>query len=315
MGRVERTMLRFPDRELEGLEIPTVVARGGTDGPHLCLLAGIHGCEYSSIDAVRRFMGTADLTELRGTVTAAAIANPASFWGRTPFVSPSDGLNLNRCFPGDLGGSFTQVLAYRLFERLIRPSDVLLDLHGGDMVEALEPFSLYDPSPVEGRARRLAIDFGLPYVVRVERSESPVAGTTSGAAAEVGIPGVIAEVGGRGLLEAEAVAMHVKGIENVLRRLEMLPGEPEPPARPQHTVDRFVWLRSTRRGWWRPAAGAGARVRVGDLLGSVEDLFGEPQERIEAPEDGVVLFSTTSPAVPEDGLLLGLGAGVVAISD
>jgi hypothetical protein len=109
--------------------------------------------------------------------------------------------------------------------------------------------------------------------------------------------------------------MHEKGIGNVLRRLEMLPGEPTPAASPQHTVDRFVWLRSRTKGWWRPAAGAGARVRAGDLLGNVEDLFGEPQERIEAPEDGVVLFSTTSPAVPEDGLLLGLGAGVQAISD
>jgi predicted deacylase len=315
MGGVEHTMLQFPDLQLEGLEIPMVVATGDADGPHLCLLAGIHGCEYSSIDAVRTFMRTLDPAQLRGTVTAAAIANPSSFWGRTPFVSPSDGLNLNRCFPGDPGGSFTHVLAHRLFEHLIRPADVLLDLHGGDMVEALEPFSLYDPSPVEDRARRLAIDFGLPYVVRVERSESPVAGTTSGAAAEHGIPGVIAEVGGRGLLEPEAVAVHVKGIENVLRRLEMLPGQPDPPAAPQHTVDRFVWLRSRTRGWWQPAAGAGARVQAGDLLGSVEDLFGEPQERIEAPEDGVVLFATTSPAVPEDGLLLGLGAGVQAISD
>ncbi|MGN6380174.1 MAG: succinylglutamate desuccinylase/aspartoacylase family protein [Gaiellales bacterium] len=310
MSGVERTLLRFPDAALDGLEIPLTVARGDAGGPHLCLLAGIHGCEYSSIDAVRRFMRELDPGRLRGTVTAAAIANPSSFWGRTPFVSPGDGLNLNRCFPGDPQGSFTHVLAHRLFERLIRPADVLLDLHGGDMVEALEPFSLYDPSAVEDTARQLAVDFGLPYVVRVERSESPVAGTTSGAAAELGIPGVIAEVGGRGLLEADAVALHLTGISNVLRRLGMLPGEPEPATQPQHTVDRFVWLRTSTRGWWRPQVGAGDRVAAGEVLGVVEDLFGEPAERIEAPEDGVILFATTSPAMAEEGLLLGLGAGV-----
>ena len=31
------------------------------------------------------------------------------------------------------------------------------------------------------------------------------------------------------------------------------------------------------------------------------------------PEDGVVLFLTTSPAVGDDGLLLGLGAGLEPI--
>jgi hypothetical protein len=36
-------------------------------------------------------------------------------------------------------------------------------------------------------------------------------------------------------------------------------------------------------------------------------------ERIPAPEDGVVLFLTTSPAVAADGLLLGLGADLAAV--
>lgn len=44
------------------------------------------------------------------------------------------------------------MLAHAVFERLIAPADVLLDLHGGDMVEALEPFTLYDESAVEDRA-------------------------------------------------------------------------------------------------------------------------------------------------------------------
>jgi uncharacterized protein len=37
------------------------------------------------------------------------------------------------------------------------------------------------------------------------------------------------------------------------------------------------------------------------------DLFGDEIEVVTAPETGVVLFLTTSPAVAENGLLLGLG--------
>ena len=313
MSTLDRRMLSFPDPVLAGLEVPAVTAAGDGDGPHLCLLAGIHGCEYSSIDAVRRFMRDLDPGRLAGTITAVAIANPSTFWGRTPFVSPADGLNINRCFPGRADGSFSQVLAHRLFETLIRPADALLDLHGGDLVEALEPFTLFDASPVESRARELAVVFGLPWVARVERSSSPVAGTTSAAAAEHGIPGVIAEVGGCGLLEESAVRWHLSGIRNVLCTLGMLEGEPEPPPQPQHMVDRFLWIRCREAGWWRPAVRAGDRFAAGDQLGAVEDLFGEPVEHVHAPEDGVVLFVTSSPAVAADGLLLGLGAGLTPI--
>jgi hypothetical protein len=45
----------------------------------------------------------------------------------------------------------------------------------------------------------------------------------------------------------------------------------------------------------------------------VRNLFGDLVERVPAPEDGVVLFQTTSPAVAADGLLLGLGVDLAAI--
>src|SRR5262249_14970827 len=144
----------------------------------------------------------------------------------TPFVSPQDGKNLNRCFPGSFDGTYSDALARAVFDEVIAPSDVLVDLHGGDLVEALEPFSLYDESPPEDRSRALAIAFGLRYVVRSPQAGAPISGTTSGAAAAAGIPAVIAEAGGCGLLEESAVDLHLAGIENVLRHLGMLPGEP-----------------------------------------------------------------------------------------
>jgi predicted deacylase len=48
-------------------------------------------------------------------------------------------------------------------------------------------------------------------------------------------------------------------------------------------------------------------VREGAVLGRVRNLFGDVLEEINAPQDGVVLFLTTSAAVGDDGLLLGLG--------
>jgi len=306
---VERTTLRFGDERLAGIELPCFVARGARDGPALSLVAGIHGCEYSSIAAVTRFVRSLNTAELRGTITAVPIVSITSYRARTPFVVPEDGKNLNRCFPGTYAGTFTDALARAVFEKLIEPADVLIDLHGGDQVEALAPFTLYDTSPVEDEARRLAVAFGLPYIVRSAPSEAPIGGTTSNAAAAAGVPAVIAEVGGRGLLEESAVRMHVAGVERTLQQLGMLPGRPKEIRGQQH-VGRFVWLRSSVEGWWEPSVEAGETTRAGEPLGIVRDLHGDLVEEVVAPEDGVVLFLTTSPAVGEDGLLLGLGAVV-----
>jgi predicted deacylase len=310
---IERRAIRFDHELLAELELPCFEAVGESDGPHLCLLGGIHGGEYSSIAAVVRFMNALDTNELRGRIMAVPIVSMPSFQARTAFVMPQDGKNLNRCFPGSLDGTFSEVLARHVFDELIVPSDFMLDLHGGDMVEALEPFSLYDESAVEEQARGLAIAFGLPYVVRSAPSDAPIGGTTTGAAAAVGVPAVIAEVGGCGLLEEDAVRTHLDGIANALRHLEMLPGEVVPARPDMRSVGRFVWLRSTDEGWWEPDVRAGDEVRAGSSLGTVRNLFGDAIERIPAPEDGVVLFLTTSPAVAAEGLLLGLGADLAPI--
>jgi predicted deacylase len=228
-------------------------------------------------------------------------------------VTPEDGKNLNRCFPGSYDGTFSDALARAVFETLIEPAGALIDLHGGDQVEALEPFSLYDASDVEDEARALAVAFGLPYVLRSVPSGAPISGTTSSAAASAGVPAVIAEAGGCGLLEEHAVRLHLDGLANALKQLGILPGDPEPSPPGMRSVERFVWIRSSSEGWWEPAVRAGEEVAGASHLGVVRDPYGDVVEEIVAPDDGVALFLTTSPAVEPDGLLLGLGVGVAPV--
>jgi predicted deacylase len=268
----------------------------------------VHGTEYTSIAAVREWARSLDPAQVRGRITAVPLVNPTAFAARSPFVVPEDGKNLNRSFPGSAHGTYTDVLAHSIFEELIAPADALIDLHGGDMVEALEPFAIYEASPVEKAADALAVAFGLPYVVREEPKPGGLGGMTSSAAATAGIPAIIAEAGGCGQLENDAVQQLADGVRNALRQLGMLPGPPAPPPMPQRRVGRFDWLTSRDAGWWAPAVRAGEQVAPGALLGRVHDLWGDVIEEIHSPADGVVLFLTTSPAVKHDGLLLGLGA-------
>jgi uncharacterized protein len=280
----------------------------------------VHGCEYASMAGVRRWARDLETRELRGRVRVVPVLNVTGFAARAPFVVPEDGKNLNRCFPGDPDGTLAERLAYDTFSQLITGSDALIDAHCGDLVEALQPFSLYESGAAEERAREIAIAYGLPYIIRQEAGpDRAVAGTTSGAAAQVGIPAITAEAGGCGLVEPDAVAMHEAGLNNVLRVLDMagergggagLAGGPGRTGRGEpRQLGRFLWLRCREAGWWEPVVEAGDAVASGQVIGTVSSLDGaDILETITAPDDCVVIFLTSSPAVADDGLLIGLGA-------
>src|SRR5260370_9051319 len=173
--------------DLAGLDVPVVEITGRSDGPLLTVLAGVHGCEYAPMAAVRRWTRSLEARDLRGRVRAVPVLNLPAFRARSPFVGPDDGKNLNRCFPGDPEGTLADRLAHATFTQLITGSDALVDAHCGDLPEALEPFCLYEAGPSEDRALALAVAYGLGYVIRQEPGPGrPVGGTTSAAAAEAG---------------------------------------------------------------------------------------------------------------------------------
>ncbi len=48
-------------------------------------------------------------------------------------------------------------------------------------------------------------------------------------------------------------------------------------------------------------------VKQGQVVGHVGSLSGETLETVTTPISGRILFTTTSPAVSENGLLMGIG--------
>jgi len=317
------TTVRRRTLNLAGLDVPVVELTGTGDGPRLTVIAGVHGCEYASMAAVRQWAASLEGRDLRGIVRAVPVLNLPAFWARSPFVVPDDGKNLNRCFPGDPAGTLADRLAHAAFTQLIAGSDALVDAHCGDLPEALEPFCLYEAGPSEDRALAMAVAYGLGYVIRQEPGPGrAVAGTTSAAAAEAGIAAITAEAGGCGLVEPRAVDLHITGLNHVLAWLGVIDGQargeddqhPSPGAgleRPGEPtmLSRFIWLRSDAAGWWQPSVRPGDAVAEGQLLGTVSTLDGAAVlQTVRAPVGGVPMFITSSPAVDADGLLLGLGA-------
>jgi predicted deacylase len=234
-------------------------------------------------------------------------------------------VNPNRVFPGDANGTYSEQMTHALIHEFVVHADVYIDLHGGDIPEALIPFVICraGTDAVAKKSKDIAMAFGLPYVLAISKPVQPSKGSSSyAAAAEKGIPSILAEAGGVGQMQTEAVEMLVRGVVNVMKHLNMLPAgskeqgagskkargseHPAPGSEPK-VLTGFEWLYTKYAGMWYPKVAAGDVVKKGEEIGTVGDLFGDTLEKIVSPVDGVVLFLTINPSVLEKGLLMGIG--------
>ncbi len=283
----------------EAPPLPCTVLRGTRPGPRVVVTAGVHGAEYASIAAAQR-LARLPAEPLAGTLVVAPILNTAAYFARSIYVNPVDGKNLNRVFPGTADGSASERLAHWVVNHLLAGADAYVDLHGGDLVEALAPFALHHAD--DAGARDLAEVFGLPYRIAERGSGMSVA-----AAHALGVPAVLAEAGGQGLWPEQAVGALEHGVLRVLRALGMREEAPDTGVTPRE-VTTFAWSRSEADGCWYPAVEAGQRVRRGDPLGVVTDLLGSERQHPRSDVDGTVLFAVTSLAINRGDPLVGVGA-------
>jgi hypothetical protein len=296
---------------------------------------------------------TLDPKKISGTVILMPVLNLPAFRTRTPFVCPIDNVNPNRVFPGDPRGSYSEQMTHACINEFVVHADAYVDLHGGDIPEALVPFVICRAGndEVAKKSKAIAMAFGLPYVLTVSKPVQPSKGHRAGAgglssyaaAAEKGIPAILAEAGGVGQMQEEAVELLANGVVNVMHHLAMIENvehvletakvearmsNDKTNSKAKKTargavatakasaantaastlLTKFEWLYTTRTGVWYPKVAPGDAVTEGEQIGTVGDLFGDTLEEIVSPVDGVVLFLTINPSVFENGLLMGIGA-------
>ena len=303
--------------------------------------AGVHGGEYPAVEAVIRLGKTLDPKNISGTVILMPVLNLPAFRTRTPFVCPIDNVNPNRVFPGDPRGSYSEQMTHACINEFVVHVDAYVDLHGGDIPEALVPFVICREGndEVANKSKAIAMAFGLPYVLTVSKPVQPSKGHRAGAgglssyaaAADKGIPAILAEAGGVGQMQEEAIELLVDGVVNVMRHLGMIDdanfefqiskSKANKTARSalattkttaadtaaSTLLTKFEWLYTKNTGVWYPKVAPGDAVREGEQIGTVGDLFGDTLEEIVSPVNGVVLFLTINPSVLENGLLMGIG--------
>jgi predicted deacylase len=258
------------------LPIPIASIRHG-DGPVALVMAGNHGDEYEGQIIVSQLMREIEPDVVSGQLILLPMANfPAADAGLR--VSPLDGGNLNRSFPGDPAGSPTATIADYIEHALLSRAQYLVDLHsggssllyhGGNML-AIDPLDAGEAA----RLNALLVAFGLPNALL--HAPNPV--HSASAARRQGAISIVTELGGAGMSNPALIRLGRHGLLHFLGFIGLLHGPLVPAAPP--AVTRFMrvggdhhFVYAYERGLYEPLAELGERVRAG-----------QPAARIHFPD-------------------------------
>jgi predicted deacylase len=294
------------------LLVPIVVIKNGR-GPTALLFGGNHGDEYEGPVTLLKIARTLQPEQVRGRVIIMPALNlPAVLAGTR--LSPLDGRNMNRAFPGRRDDTVTGLIAHYVAQVLIPPADLVVDIHSGGRSAHFLP-SVNMHRVADERQMRAMLDsaraWGAPYVFiyrdvagegllpsYAESQGKVTLGTELGSAAQFGV---------------ETLGIAARGVYNVLALHGIVGEELRQPgvgdAQIVAAEERDDYLMAPLAGIFEPFVELGTPVEAGQAVGQihvVEQPHWEPAPVI-ARTSGFVISRRSFP-------LTGRGDCVIVIA-
>ena len=271
------------------VQIPIYVLKNGA-GPTLLLTGGVHGNEYEGQIAISRLAQSIKPEEISGRlILMPSVNTPAALNHNGSRMSPLDGRDLNRCFPGNPAGTFSDMLAHFIDGNILPHVDVAVDMHtGGHSAEFALCTVMHDIDDPELRRKTLAAAaaFGAPFNVIFSGVDEGATLTSAIERRKILCLGT--EIGGWGRVSVEALRIGERGVRNLLCHLGMTAGTPEtvqkdgsPGVRHMVVPTPSCYSFAPSGGIFEPRHLAGDLVTKGQTAGwlhFVEDLDHAPNE-------------------------------------
>jgi len=274
--------------------VPVVSIRNG-DGPTMIVMGGNHGDEYEGQIAISRLAQALEPEQIEGRLILLPMLNfPAAEAGLR--VSPLDGGNLNRLFPGNATGSPSEMIAHYVEQVLMPLADYAVDLHSGGSSLFYPPVLLRGQGHSDAEAEALQgiqAAFDLPYawVFTSGGGRTSTARTAMGAANRNSVINVMAELGGGGAITPDILARTERGLRRVLHHIGMLPGYVPDAAEGTRELNVQGSIYAYQAGVFEPLKAIGDGVEVGEVVGRIHhpDTPLQAPDQIASPYGGMVL--------------------------
>jgi N-alpha-acetyl-L-2,4-diaminobutyrate deacetylase len=279
------------------LLMPIAVVKNGR-GPTILFTGGNHGDEYEGPVALMKLLRALEPAQVKGRVIILPGLNmPALLAGQR--LSPIDGMNMNRAFPGARGGTITAMIAHYVQTALLPRADIVCDIHSGGRSMTFLPsvvvHKLDDPELMR-RTLGAAAAFGAPVALVLKELDS--AGMLDTAVEQMGRLFISTELGGAGVLSPATVKIADIGVRNLLAHFgicdEPIVTRAEQglaPTRIMAVPDGDCYAAAAESGLYEPLVEVGETVEKGQLLGQVHDIErpSEPPAEKRAKRDGLLV--------------------------
>lgn len=262
--------------------IPLAVCNG-TPGPTALLFGGNHGDEYEGPVTLMQLARELDPAQVQGRVIILPMLNKPAVAAGTR-LSPIDGKNMNRAFPGRPDDSITGMIAHYVSSVLFPLADLVIDIHSGGRSAHFLPSVNMHRVPDDDQLRKMiaaARAWGAPYVF-IYRDVGGV-GLLPGEAERLGKVTLGTEMGSASQFGADILALTAAGVRNVLRHAGILVDRPPAaPATPPQVVaaDQYDdYIMAPVSGIFEPFYEMGAWIEAGRAVGQlhlVEQPFAAP---------------------------------------
>ena len=290
------------------VEIPIYVIKNGS-GPTLLLTGGVHGDEFEGQVAISRLAQSIRPEDIQGSLILMPVVNVPAALNNTR-TSPIDGRDLNRCFPGNPAGTFSEMLAHFVDSVILPHVDASIDLHtaGHSAESALSTNMHYlaDPAMRE-KTLAAAAAFGAPYNVVFWGVDEGATLTSSVERRKILSLGT--EIGGWGRVSVEGVRIGERGVRNMLKHLGMMSGKVDTVQRNGAAGTRHMMVRdpdcysfAPANALFEPRHVVGDTVERGQSAGFfhfVEDVDHAPTELFY--QAGGVLWMASGPGRVQRG--------------
>jgi N-alpha-acetyl-L-2,4-diaminobutyrate deacetylase len=221
-------------------------------------------------------------------------------------VSPIDGVNMNRTYPGKPDGTVTQIIA-DYFSRVLLPmADIALDIHSGGKTLDCLPFAashVLENKKQEEACEAAAKAFGAPFLVKMLELDS--GGMYDSQAESMGKIFVTTELGGGGTSSPYTVEIAKRGVDNLLIHAGIMKAELRPNSTATVSLnmpDDRSFVCCEHHGLIEPVVALGDTVSAGDLLAKIHNIDRTACAPIEyfAKRDGMVIIKH-SPSIANMG--------------
>ncbi len=279
--------------------VPLLVARGKRDGPVFGLTAAVHGNELNGIRVIHDIFERLDVATLRGTLVGVVCTNVPGLHAHEREIYHQ--FDLNRTFPGDAAGNVAQVYAHRVMDRIVSKFDYLVDLHTASFGRIN---SLYVRADLQNKQTRRMAYLQRPQIVV---HNHPRDQSLRGAAMQLGIPAITAEIGDPQRFQPRLVKSTRAGIRDLLADVKMVPQRARSDAPVPIVCISSSWLYTDRGGLLEVIPNVAERIEKGTLVARLRDAFGGIIREYHAPYDCVVIGKSINPVGPTGSRIIHLG--------